>query len=72
VLFTPHFFKKLFFLGKGGVFGVSTINHHKECCVWVIWLFRVHSNKMMEVINIVKATQHKDIRTLTNFTKEAM
>jgi hypothetical protein len=38
----------------------------------VIGLFRVHSNKMMETINIAKATQHEDIPILTNFTQKAM
>jgi len=58
-------------LGKGGVFGVSTLNHHKECCVW-LYGYLGFSNKMMEAINVAKATQHEDIPTLTNFTREAM
>ncbi len=38
----------------------------------VIGLFKVHSNKMMEAVNITITIQHEDIPTLTNFTQEAM
>jgi hypothetical protein len=35
VLFVPNFFLRCLLLVKGGVFWVSTMNHHKECCVWL-------------------------------------
>ncbi len=32
---SPNIFFKCLFLNKGEVFGFSTVNHHKECHVWL-------------------------------------
>jgi len=67
-----QFFKKMFTHGKGcGFWGFNNESPQGMLCL-VIGLFKVHSKKIMEVVNTAEETLEEDAPTSVNLIQEAM